>query len=176
MKQWARVVIAFFATASWLSTTQALEHNFYISGVLVNEPCTLAVEDGLIELDFLSVSDKDLYLNSRTRGNPLVLHLQNCDPTIASHVSIIFSGVESANLPGLLKLEDGKSRGLAIGLESQQSNPLLLNKIHHMADLAEGNNEVYFKAFLQAEPDTLIDRAIGLGSFFGSLTFTLIYE
>lgn len=176
MNTCSNVIIAWLATACWLPAAHALENNLHISGTLVNEPCTLAPEDVQVELDFKSVVSKDLYLNGRTLGRPITLHLQSCDLSIGRQVSISFSGAESAQLPGLLQLAEGASAGVAIGLESQQGNALPLNQAHHMTALTEGDNVLGFLAYLQGEPEALDEHSIGLGPVAASLNFTLIYE
>lgn len=81
------------AASLWLPAAAAVEDNLYFSGTLVNEPCVLAVEDELLELDFQSVVDKTLYLNGRTAGKAITLRLQNCQlGTGKSKVNITFSG------------------------------------------------------------------------------------
>lgn len=99
MSKWAMNLGAWIVSL-WLPAIQAAEDNLYFSGTLVNEPCMLAEGDKLIEMDFKSVIDKDLYLNGRTKGRPIELHLQNCELDVGKRmVSITFSGNESSAPP-----------------------------------------------------------------------------
>ncbi|MGN7442889.1 MULTISPECIES: fimbrial protein [Pseudomonas] len=178
MSKWAITLSVWVATAVWWSAAQAAEDNLHFSGVLVDEPCVLAVEDENMELDFTTVIDKDLYLNGRTRGRPINLHLRNCDLEVGKRmVSITFSSsAESTELPGLLMLQSATVRGLLVGLESTSGDALPLNKTHPMKVLASGDNLVSFNAYLQGEPEALAKRTLGLGAFDASLTFALSYE
>ncbi|SDU99619.1 fimbrial protein [Pseudomonas mucidolens] len=177
MGKWAITLSAWVTASLWLSAVQAAEDNLYFSGTLVNEPCVLDERDELIKLDFKSVIDKDLYLNGRTRGNLIDLHLKNCDLDVGKRmVSITFNGNESSALPGLLVLQSASVQGLLVGLETTGGEALPLNKSHRMGELSSGNNLVSFNAYLQGEPEVLANRALGLGDFEASLTFALSYE
>lgn len=165
------------AASLWLPAAAAEQDNLYFSGTLVNEPCVLAVEDELLELDFKSVVDKELYLNGRTHGQPITLRLQNCQlGTGKSKVDITFSGPESIDPPGLLVLQSADVHGVLVGLETTDGKHLLLNKAHDMGAFVEGSHLISFNAYLQGEPQALADRSIGLGSFNAVLNFTLNYE
>ncbi|MDP4568137.1 fimbrial protein [Pseudomonas sp. LPH60] len=176
MSNWAMNLGAWIVCL-WLPAIQAAEDNLYFSGTLVNEPCMLAEGDKLIEIDFKSVIDKDLYLNSRTKGRPIELHLQNCDLDVGKRmVSITFSGNESSEPPGFLMLRSTTVQGLLVGLEAMGGEPLPLNKTHRMGELTRGENLISFNAYLQGEPKVLANHTIGQGNFEASLTFSLSYE
>lgn len=180
MGKWAITLSVCIGTSLWLSAAHAAEDNLFFSGILVNEPCVLAVEDEVIELDFKSVVNKDLYLNGRTRGHPISLRLKNCELDVGKHmVSITFialRGTESIEPPGLLIVQSANVHGLLVGLETTGGTPLPLNKTHNMGKLASGDNLVSFNAYLQGEPKALVNRSLGLGDFDASLTFALNYE
>ena len=165
------------ALALWWSGAMAEEDNLYFSGSLVNEPCVLAAEDAQVELDFKSVVNKELYLNGRTLGRPITLRLQNCQlGTGKSKVSIMFSGAESVDPPGLLVLQSADVTGVLVGLETSDGKPLPLNKTHSMGELVNGDNLMVFNAYLQGGAQALVDRSIGLGAFYAALNFMLIYD
>ncbi|MDR0208043.1 MAG: type 1 fimbrial protein [Pseudomonas putida] len=177
MGKWAMTLSAWVAASFWLSATQAAEDNLYFSGTLVNEPCMLAEGDKLIEMDFKSVIDKDLYLNGRTKGRPIELHLQNCDLDVGKRmVSLTFSGNESSEPPGLLVLQSATVQGLLVGLETTQGVALPLNKTHRIGVLSRGDNLLSFNAYLRGDPKVLTNRTLGQGDFEASLTFALSYE
>ncbi|NNA54015.1 fimbrial protein [Pseudomonas lactis] len=166
-----------FTASLWLAAAAAADNNLYFSGALVNEPCVLAPEDEMVELDFKSIIDKELYLNGRTRGRPITLRLQNCQLGIGkSKVNITFSGPESIDPPGLLVLQSADLQGVLVGLETTGGKHLSLNKAHDMGVFVEGSHSINFNAYLQVEPRALADRSIGLGAFNAALNFTLSYE
>lgn len=177
MGKWAITLGAWVAASFWLPATQAADDNLYFSGTLVNEPCMLAEGDKLIEMDFKSVIDKDLYLNGRTKGRPIELHLQNCDLDVGKRmVSLTFSGDESSEPPGFLVLRSATVQGLLVGLETTQGVALPLNKTHRIGVLSNGDNLLSFNAYLQGDPKVLANRTLGQGVFGASLTFALSYE
>lgn len=177
MGKWAITLNAWLAASLWLPVVHAAEDNLYFSGTLVNEPCALAEEDQLVELDFKTVVDKDLYLNGRTVGRPIELHLQNCDlGTGQRSVSITFNGNESSDPAGLLLVQSATVKGLMVGLETPAGKALPLNKIHRMGDLSSGSYQISFHAYLQGKAEVLANRALGQGDFDASLTFALTYE
>ncbi|MBP5107437.1 fimbrial protein [Pseudomonas protegens] len=165
------------AASLWLPLATAVEDNLYFSGALVNEPCVLAAEDAVVELDFKNIINKDLYLNGRTRGSPITLRLQNCQlGTGKSQVSITFSGNASLDPPGLLVVQSSDVQGLLVGLETINGVPLLLGDTHGMGELVKGENRMIFNAYLQGETKALADKSIGLGWFYASMEFTISYE
>lgn len=171
------VITAWIVASLGLHAAKAAEDNLYFSGILSNEPCTLAIEDKLIELDFKSVIVKDLYLNSRTRGKPIALHLKNCDMDVGKRmVYITFRGNESAVMPGLLVVDSTNIKGLLVGLETTNGSALPVNRSHRMAQLSSGDNVVNFNAYLQGEYDALANKTLGLGAFEVSIIFSLEYE
>ncbi|MGF6593712.1 fimbrial protein [Pseudomonas sp. 2835] len=177
MGKWAITLSAWITAGLWLPVLQAADDNLYFSGTLVNEPCVLDERDELINIDFQSVVDKDLYLNGRTKGRPIQLRLKNCDLDVGKRmVSIVFSGNESSESPGLLEPQSPTVQGLMVGLETTTGTPLPLNKSHAMGELTSGYNALNFNAYLQVAHQALANRNLGLGDFEASLTFALSYE
>ena len=177
MGKWTINLSLWIVTSLWLSAATAVEDNLYFSGTLVNEPCVLAAEDEVVELDFKSVINKDLYLNGRTGGRPITLRLQNCQLGIGNDiVHITFNGTESIDLPGLLVLQNTDVHGVLVGLETIDGRPLPLNKTHDMGKIKKGDNSINFNVYLQGEPQALADKSIGLGWFYASLNFALSYD
>ena len=102
--------------------------NLSFRGVLVADACTLRPGDEAVQWDLRDVSIKYLYLYSRTLGMPFQLHLEGCNTTVGSSVTVTFSGNESLVLPGLLALDGGsRASGVAIGIETPADRPLPLN-------------------------------------------------
>lgn len=177
MGKWTVNLCLWIAASLYLPAVAAMEENLYFSGTLVNEPCVLAAEDELLELDFKSVVNKELYLNGRTRGLPITLRLQNCQlGTGKSRANITFSGPESIDPPGLLMLQNAGIHGLLVGLETKGGELLALNKAHDMGSFVKGENLISFNAYLQGQTQALADQNIGLGSFYAALNFTISYE
>lgn len=177
MGKYTTTLSAWLVVSLWLPAAQATPDNLYFSGTLVNEPCVLAENDREILRDFSTVIDKDLYLNGRTKGLPIELHLTNCEADVGKRmVSITFSGNESKEPPGLLVLQSATVKGLLVGLETKSGTALPLNKTHRMGPLTIGDNLLSFNTYLQGEPKALANHALGLGDFEASLTFSLSYE
>ncbi|WP_447881783.1 fimbrial protein [Serratia fonticola] len=158
-------------------TQAADDNNVHLHGALVAEPCVIPPGDEEITLDFGTIIDKYLYLNTRTLGQAFEIHLEECDLTLGKTVSVSFTGTESSVLPGLLAL-DGSSgaAGIAIGLETPSAQPLPLNQASDKLLLQEGSNIIALKAYVQGEPDALRDQRIERGPFSAVATFHLEYE
>ncbi|WP_420029335.1 fimbrial protein [Serratia fonticola] len=147
-------------------------------GTLIEDACEVYPGDEAVELDFGTVIDKYLYLNTRTHSQPFAIRLINCDLALGREVKVTFSGTESAALPGRLAL-DGTSQasGVAIGLETAGGAPLALNTGKYTQALQTGsNNTVNLKAYVQGEPLALQSRTVGRGAFTATATFMLEYE
>ncbi|MBE3210333.1 type 1 fimbrial protein [Enterobacter cloacae complex sp. P32C] len=153
------------------------DNNVHFYGALVAEPCVIVPGDEDIRLDFGTVIDKYLYLNTRTLGLPFEIRLAECDLTLGNMVKVTFIGTENTALPGLLAINDSsKASGIGIGLETQAGKPLPLNSESDKYLLQKGNNTIALKGYVQGEPKALANRAIGYGSFSAVATFTLEYE
>lgn len=148
-------------------------------GTLVEDACEVYPGDENIELDFGTIVDKYLYLNTRTHSQPFTIRLINCDLVLGKEVQVTFMGTESAALPGLLALNAGsQASGIAIGLETGNGTPILLNKAkNYIQQLHTGNgNNLNLKAYVEGEPTRLLTKTIGRGAFEATATFMLEYE
>ncbi|CAO95312.1 fimbrial protein [Erwinia tasmaniensis] len=151
--------------------------NISYDGNLVADPCTLLPEDESIVLDFGSVIDKYLYLNTRTHGKLFQLHLMDCDISLGNSLKITFRGTESIALPGLLAPDGGsEGSGIAIGLETHKGEALALNQPGSAQDITNGSNVIALKAYIKGEPEAIKDKKIRIGAFSAVATFHLEYE
>lgn len=151
--------------------------NMRFHGALVAEPCIIPPGDEKITLDFGTVIDKYLYLNTRTHSQPFEIRLTECDLSLGKTVKVTFSGKENPNLPGLLALEAGsQANGIGIGMETQDGKPLPLNKPGPGYGLVSGANTLTIRAYVQGEPKAIVDQTIERGPFNAVATFSLEYE
>lgn len=160
-----------------LPTLAAGDNNVYLHGALVAEPCVIPPGDEEITLDFGTIIDKYLYLNTRTLGQVFEIHLEECDLTLGKTVSVTFTGTENQALSGLLAIDGGsEATGIAIGLETPSAEPLPLNTQGDKSLLQDGGNIIALRAYVQGEPDAIADKTIGRGAFSAVATFNLEYE
>lgn len=151
--------------------------NMHFHGALVAEPCVVAPGDEHLTLDFGNVVGKYLYQNQRSPSQTVVLHLSQCDLSVAKGLKVTFSGTPNPVLPGLLALEPGsQARGIAIGLETAEGRPWPLNQAGAVQVLVPGANQINVRAYLQGEPAALANRSIKEGPFTAVATFRLDYE
>lgn len=151
--------------------------NLRFKGALVAEPCTLRLTDEDINIDFGSIVEKYMYINGRTLGQPLVMHLDDCDISLGNLVKLTFSGIENTRLNGLLAISGAsQTSGIAIGIETQQGNLVALNTSSYNQGLVSGNNIISLRAYVQGEPEAITQQTINPGTFTASATFLLEYE
>ncbi|AFI89670.1 fimbrial protein [Pectobacterium parmentieri] len=152
-------------------------NNFRLYGALVTEPCVIPPGEDEIALNFGRITVQDLYLSSRTRGQAFSIHLADCDLKSVGAVKITFKGTENTALPGLLAIDAGSgTTGIAIGLETPESMPVLINGESKVFPLREGDNYIPFKAYVRGEPLAVQTHRIGYGTFSSTATFGLEYE
>lgn len=157
------------------ASAQAADNLSFI-GNLVVEACTIRPGDEALQVGLRDAYSHELYLNSRTTGQVFEIHLEGCDTRLSDSVTTTFTGIESAELPGLLKLDGGSlASGIAIGLETVANKPLPLNVASDRQELSDGANIISLKAYIRAEPKAISDRLIGPGDFTTTSTFTLEY-
>ncbi|WP_447873273.1 fimbrial protein [Serratia fonticola] len=170
-------VVSLLAALTTGPLLAAEENNVHLYGALVAEPCVIPPGDEEITLDFGTIVDKYLYLNTRTLGQSFEIHLAECDLTLGKTVSVSFIGTENSALPGLLAINGSSlASGIAIGLETQSAKPLPLNKTSDKFLLREGNTSIALKAYVQGEPQAIVGKTIGRGPFNAVATLNLEYE
>lgn len=159
------------------SSPVVAEPNMRLYGALVADPCIIPPGDEDIQLEFGNIVDKYLYQNMRTPGHSFEIRLSDCDLSLVNTVSVTFEGAESTALPGLLALDGGsEATGIAIGLETPESQPLPLNQASDKYTLQAGNNVIALRAYVRGEPEAITNKAIGHGAFNAVATFSLSYE
>ncbi|BEM51229.1 exotoxin (plasmid) [Serratia marcescens] len=159
------------------SSPVVAEPNVRLYGALVAEPCVIPPGDDDIQVEFGSIVDKYLYQNTRTPGQAFEVRLAECDLSLSNTVTVTFLGTESLALPGLLALDGGSvADGVAIGLETQDADPLPINQKSQAYPLSAGGNVIALKAYVKGEPAALANRTITLGEFNAISTFSLEYE
>ncbi|WP_411749727.1 fimbrial protein [Serratia marcescens] len=152
------------------------ENNVHLYGALVAEPCVIPAGDEEIQLNFGGIVDKYLYQNTRTPGQAFSIHLADCDLTLGGAVKMTFMGTENSALPGLLAVDSGSAKGIAIGLETADAKAVKINQVSDKYPLREGDNVIPFRAYVQGEPMALTNQSIEHGTFNATATFSLEYE
>lgn len=64
---------------------------------------------------------------------------------------------------------------MAVGLETPAGTPLALGKASDQYQLKAGSTVIDLQAYVRAEPQTVTDKSLTLGSFSTAATFTLDY-
>ena len=157
-----------------LNEAQAVENNLHFSGALVSEPCNLDPQTTDFIVDFGTVVDKYLYLNTRTKSLPVVVNLTDCDISLGNKAILTFKGDENSALPGLLAVT-GAATGIAIGMETADGTALPFNQPAPEFTLANGTNRLTLQAYVQGEPAAIMQQTITPGDFSATATFELAY-
>lgn len=178
INQWVYRVLGICGVATLLSGSMAIAETVDFDGTLIEDACELYPGDENIELDFGTIVDKYLYLNTRTHSQPFVLRLINCDLILGREVKVSFSGTESPALPGLIAIDSiSQATGIAIGLETENGTALPINTGSYIQNLQAGNgNDLNLKAYVRGLPQALQTKTIGRGAFLATATFELNYE
>jgi type 1 fimbria pilin len=173
--KWLTTSGSLLALMLMISQTLAKDNNLNFDGTLVADPCVLDPKTTDISLDFGTVIDKYLYLNTRTHSKPFVINLIECDTRLGDSVLMTFKGTESKELPGLLALTKGPASGIAIGMELDDGKPLPFNKVTPGFALKDDTTTLRFHGYVQGEPTALKNRSIGRGEFTAVATFEIEY-
>lgn len=147
-----------------------------ITGVLIDEPCSLNPSDGNINVEFGELTDKDLY-NSRRIEQPFYIELTECNSSAIKTLSVKFMGEASSQQPGLLALDSSsQASGIAIGIESEGVSLPINSQQGASFPFKNGNNTLAFNAYVRADPDAITQKNIGLGHFTATTTFVFEYH
>lgn len=158
--------------------TALLQRPIKVKVEVLDEPCDIAPGDELISIDYGTIVDKYLYINTRTIGEKFQIKLIDCDISISDRVAISFSGLENNKLPGMLSVIPKSGQGdvgIGIGFETESGEFIPLSD-EKQYKLNEGDNSFTFNTFVQAEIDRLVARSIRLGEFESSAIFHLNYD
>lgn len=151
--------------------------NVHLSGALVAEPCKIPDADTDIHIDMGNVIAKSLYQYQRTKSQPFTIHLQDCELSLASSVSVSFEGTADDELTSLLKLEPSSTAsGVALGIENNAGNLVEVNIASPAVQLVNNDNTLEFKAFIQALPSAMANKNLAEGGFTFITKFVLNYQ
>ncbi|WP_261459938.1 fimbrial protein [Serratia fonticola] len=156
-------------------TVSASDNNLNFDGTLVAIPCTLDPDTTSIMLDFGTMPDKYLYINTRTHSKSFEIRLLDCNPALGKLVIVTFSGTQDGELPGLIALSSGPASGIAIGMEQADGTGLPVNKPLPAHQLITGDNTMTFSGYMQGKPTALQNHSIEPGNFSATATFSLNY-
>nr|WP_312847931.1 fimbrial protein [Serratia proteamaculans] len=173
---WAVRMPALLLTLLMTAGAQAATtDNLRFDGTLVADPCELDPKTTDISLDFGTVVDKYLYLNTRTHSKPITIRLLGCDLSLGKTVSLTFKGTESVALPGLLAVNAGGAGGIAIGMELADGTSLPINKATPLMALTKDTTTLTLMNYVQGEPAAIKEHQIVTGDFTAVATFALDY-
>ncbi|KAB8312824.1 type 1 fimbrial protein [Erwinia endophytica] len=157
------------------SKSYAVSDNLQFNGTLVADPCVLDPTTESVELDFGTVINKYLYINTRIHSQPFVIRLLECDLSLGTTVTMTFSGTADNELTDMLAIT-GTASGVAIGMELPDGTSLPFNKATPAFVLTEGSTELTLKGYVQGKPTAIQNRSIVNGTFNAVANFTLNYE
>ncbi|UVC29811.1 fimbrial protein [Pantoea sp. SOD02] len=177
MKKANLILLHMLFTITVVMTHHARATDMQFSGALVAEPCVIAPGKENIDLYFGTLADKYLYHNFRSPNKSFSIELTGCTPNVGQSVAVTFTGIENAELTGLLAIDPGSAAsGIAIGMETANGLPLKINSLSNKMRLVNGNNDISLRAYVQAEKSALKNKKIGLGTFNATASFTLTYD
>ncbi|MBG5898547.1 type 1 fimbrial protein [Providencia stuartii] len=159
------------------SETLSYQERVTIKVNVIGEPCDVDLDSENITVDFGTIVDKYLYINTKSHIEPFTINLINCDVEDGEGVKVSFVGQENMNLPGMLAVDSG-SMASNIGIAILDKNNLLIpiNSETSIYMLKNGDNSFPFKGYVQAEPDAIKNKNIELGSFTATASFILNYN
>ncbi|KMV68728.1 fimbrial protein [bacteria symbiont BFo1 of Frankliniella occidentalis] len=148
-------------------------------GVVVAIPCSIAPESESAPVDFGKISTRDLYHSEKSEPIAFTLKLQDCNPQLASTVTVTFSGSENPNLKDHLAIKPSTSNGasgIGIGLLEEDNTPIQLGVATLPVTLKSGMMQLNFKAFVAAEPEALSKETLTTGPFTATANYILNYQ
>lgn len=183
MKGYIAVWLSAFLTLGVPLTTEAVQVNF--DGELINLPCRLAPESTSLNISF---PDRPVQVfqtsPARTPMQNINIRLMECDVnSVIKTVKLKFNGEKETAMKGqsdyFIRVS-GINRGkLAVGLLDTTGRPLKLGVAHNDnrgTAITSTILTLNFKAFIQATPDAIAQRAVAAGAYQAVASFELSYE
>lgn len=158
------------------STAQAADpYNLQITGTILSKTCELSSTSKNQTVQMGSIySDRIARTNASPRYEPFTIELEKCG-TLASHMSVTFSGTVSAQNPALLAIPAGadNAQGVAIELYDRDKNPLALNTPGDATPLTASQPTVTLTFYARYVTD---GTPVHAGAANTTATFVLNYE
>ncbi len=124
---------------------------------------------------FDTLAARYFYSHPRSNVKKFDILLEQCDLSLGKTVELSFSGEEDKTQPGLLAIS-GEAKGIAIGLETEQGEPLDINRGKARFVLQSGNTLLSLQAYLQAAKENIEQQSVQEGQFSAIATFNLNYN
>ena len=146
------------------STLFAADNNLHFSGNLLSKSCALVVDGQyLAEVRFPTVSRQDLNVAGQSARVPVVFKLKDCKGPAGYNVKVTLTGALDTS---------STAQGVGIGMEKTDGMQVAINNTNGATfALTNGNNDINFRAWLQAKSG----RDVTIGEFTASLTATFEY-
>lgn len=168
------LLIGFFMGLS-LASQANNSNQIQYDGTLISLPCTINEETETF-VDLGEIIDKNLYLYGQSKPVPFYIILQDCDPLIASSVTLSVKAAEnSITQDGYLTLNPkSDAKGIVIGLSDNTGKQIPLNSKLSPIKVSEGAMAIRLNAFVKlmgTEENGLIP-----GKFTSTLYYTLDFN
>lgn len=171
LRNWLISSLLLLGCTSWCYATP-----LRITGVLIDEPCTISPNNGNIDVEFGEITDKALY-NSERIEEQFYIELEGCSSSLIKTLNIKFLGNISNKQPGLLALDSSsQATGIAIGIEHGGKLVPINGSAGVNFPFSNGNETLVFNAYVKADPDVINNRSLGLGHFTATATFVFEYN
>jgi type 1 fimbria pilin len=175
------IYIFYFAVLNLLFSSTTLAANnvdhggtkVNISGVLLDEPCTLETDD--IDVDFGYVTNKDLFYGNDEKRK-FEIRLVDCKSEAFNGLTVQFLGTATENNQ-LLNLNTGSvASGVGIKIFDDHGTPITFGQFGEVKKILQANGILEFQAILTKESTVQSVNEITLGPFTAVTIFNLKYE
>lgn len=150
-------------------------YNLQITGTILSKTCELSSASKNQTVQMGNVfSDRITRTHASPRYEPFTIELEKCG-SLASHISVTFSGAANAQNPALLAIPAGadNAQGVAVELYDRDKNPLALNTPGDATPLTANQPTVTLAFYARYVTDGTTVRA---GAANATAIFVLNYE
>lgn len=142
------------------------------TGTLVADPCQVAMDDEEQQVEFGNIARRAFLNHDSTAPKTFTVRLVECDPSVATTVSVTFLGDgNNEAMPGTFATT-GEAKGIAIRLRDSEGHTVVPNKPLAATNVQEGETVLAW----QAEVTATAMHEVTEGEFFSTVTFSLAYE
>ncbi|HGB9615935.1 fimbrial protein [Escherichia coli] len=151
-------------------------------GNLLDRPCQIDPSSVAQEVTFRDTATRLYHAwPGKSYEENFQIKLVNCHATtMGKFVKLVFKGAEEPKLPGYLQVSGVNSGKLGIGIIDTDGRSLLqLNQVQNGRQgnkVEKDNVTLNFKAFVQATPEAIANKAVQPGNYSSTATFELLYE
>ncbi len=170
----ATIISGVMSASAMAAPVDAGQGTVTFTGSIIDAACGIDPKSADQTVDLGQVSTTQLANNGASRPVPFTIELVDCDTEVKKTAEVFFSGGKNPNMTTVDALAiQGQAAGAGVVIAGVDKVPVKLDgsKAAGTLDLQDGDNTMYFDAYLKAD-----GKEVVTGQFSALANFTMQYN